>query len=60
MKTWHVQIRREAIASVVVEADSQDEAESKALAQMTDRSFGYDNLYIEDASEVVVENFMEE
>jgi len=52
MKTWHVEIRREAYASIVIEADTQEEAESKAHSQVTDNNFGYNNLYTENVEEI--------
>jgi len=52
MKTWHVQIRREDFASIVIEADTWEEAESKANSQVTDKHFGYANLYTENVEEI--------
>jgi hypothetical protein len=52
MKKWHIEIRREEYASLVIEAETQDEAESKAWSQVVDRDFGYGNLYTESIEEV--------
>jgi hypothetical protein len=52
MKKWHIEIRREAYASLVIEAETQEEAESKAYSQVREQDFGYDNLYTESTEEV--------
>jgi hypothetical protein len=51
MKTWHVELRREAYASLVIEAETQEEAESKAYSQVREQDFGYGNLYTETVEE---------
>jgi len=52
MKQWHVEIRREAYASLVIEAETQEEAESKAHSQVREQDFGYNNLYTESVEEI--------
>lgn len=52
MKQWHVELRREAHASLVIEAETQDEAESKAYSQVREHDFGYGNLYTESVDEI--------
>jgi hypothetical protein len=52
MKTWHVELRREAHASLVIEAETQEEAESKAYSQVREHDFGYGNLYTETVEEI--------
>jgi hypothetical protein len=47
MRKWHVELRREAYASLVIEAQTQEEAESKAYSQVREQDFGCDNLYTE-------------
>jgi hypothetical protein len=45
---YTVQIERSALATIVVEADNPDQAESKAFAQVREEDFGYGNLYLVD------------
>ena len=47
MRKWHVELRREAYTSLVIEAETQEEAESKAYSQVREQDFRCDNLYTE-------------
>ena len=39
-------------SSLVIEAETQDEAESKAYSQVRENDFGYGNLYTESVDEI--------
>ena len=54
MKQWHVQLRREAYASIVIDADTQEEAESKAYSQVREKDYGYENVYTESVDEIEI------
>jgi hypothetical protein len=52
---YRVEIERSALATIVVDADSLDQAESKAFAQVRDEDFGHGNLYLVEVDEVADE-----
>jgi hypothetical protein len=52
---FRVEIERSALATLVIEADNLDQAESKAFAQVRDEDFGHGNLYLVEVDEVADE-----
>jgi len=49
---FRMEIERIALATLVIEADSLDQAESKAFAQVRDEDFGHGNLYLVEVDEL--------
>ena len=49
---FRIEIERSALATLVIEADSLDQAESKAFAQVRDEDFGHGNLYLVEVDEL--------
>ena len=52
---FRIEIERSALATLVIEADNIDQAESKAFAQVRDEDFGHGNLYLVEVDEVTDE-----
>jgi hypothetical protein len=52
---FRIEIERSALATLVIEADTLDQAETKAFAQVRDEDFGHGNLYLVRADEVTDE-----
>ena len=53
-----IEIERSAVATLVIEADSLDQAESKAFVQVRDEDFGHGNLYLVEVDEVTTSDRM--
>ena len=49
---YRMEIERIALATLVVEADNLEQAESKAFAQVRDEDFGHGNLYLVEVDEL--------
>ena len=49
---FRIEVERSALAIMVVEADSREQAETRALQDVREEDFGHGNLYLVDVEEV--------
>lgn len=52
---FRIEVERSALAVMVVEADSREQAESRALQDVREEDFGHGNLYLADVEPVTDE-----
>ena len=49
---FRIEVERSALAIMVVEADSREQDETRALQDVREEDFGHGNLYLVDVEEV--------